>query len=195
MPTPPPADSEGEGPDADPYAVARTIALRQLTAAPRTRAQLAAALRRREVPDGVAEAVLDRLGEVSLIDDHAFAERWVSSRHSARGLARRALDAELRERGIAPEIAEAALSGVDEEHELETARALVLRRLPATRGLDRERRTRRLAGMLARKGYSSGTALRAVRDALDDEQAFALESSADAEGSGYGPDDGWDDAP
>jgi regulatory protein len=192
---PDPADGEGVGPAADPYAVARTIALRHLTAAPRTRAQLAAALRRREVPDRVAEAVLDRLGEVSLIDDQAFAERWVSSRHSGRGLARRALGAELRERGVAPEVAEAALCGVDEERELQTARALVLRRLPATRGLDRERRTRRLVQMLARRGYPAATALRAVREALDGEDADASGGSAGGEGSDDGPGDGWDDVP
>jgi regulatory protein len=42
----------------------------------------------------------------------------------------------------------------------------VRRRLPGTRGLDRDKRIRRLAGMLARKGYSEGLALRVVRDAL-----------------------------
>ncbi|MBR7679078.1 RecX family transcriptional regulator, partial [Streptomyces daliensis] len=51
----------------------------------------------------------------------------------------------------------------------ETARALVDRKLRSTRGLDREKRIRRLAGMLARKGYGEGLALRVVRQALEDE--------------------------
>jgi regulatory protein len=43
------------------------------------------------------------------------------------------------------------------------------RRLGATRGLERDKRIRRLAGMLARKGYSEGIALRVVRRALEEE--------------------------
>lgn len=44
-------------------------------------------------------------------------------------------------------------------------------RLPGTRGLDRDKRIRRVAGMLARKGYSEGLALKVVRDALAEESA------------------------
>ena len=50
--------------------------------------------------------------------------------------------------------------------ELAAARELVRRRLPATEGLDPVARTRRLAGLLARKGYSGGLAMRVVREAL-----------------------------
>ena len=67
---------------------------------PRTRAQLATALRKRRIPDEVAESVLSRFAEVGLIDDAAFARAWVESRHHGRGLARQALSAELRQRGI-----------------------------------------------------------------------------------------------
>ena len=161
----PPPDGPGEGtlagqgPDADPQAAARAICLRLLTAAPRTRAQLADALRRRGVPEDAAEAVLQRFQEVGLIDDEAFAEAWVSSRHAGRGLGRKALAAELRHRGVADETVREAVGRLDPEEELETARRLVARRLPATRGLPTATRTRRLAGMLARKGYPPGPRL------------------------------------
>lgn len=160
----------GQGPDADPQAVARAICLRLLTAAPRTRAQLADALRRRGVPDDAAEAVLQRFQEVGLIDDEAFAEAWVSSRHAGRGLGRRALAAELRHRGVADDTVREAIGNLDPEEELETARRLVARRLPGTRGLGTVARTRRLTGMLARKGYPPGLAFRVVREALEAEQ-------------------------
>src|SRR5271165_1842528 len=63
-------DADAElGPDADPEAVARQICLRMLSAAPRTQAQLATALRRRGVPEEAAAAVLARFAEVKLIDD------------------------------------------------------------------------------------------------------------------------------
>lgn len=159
------------GPDADPQAVARSVCLRLLTMAPRTRAQLAEALRRREVPEEAAEAVLERFSEVGLIDDEAFAEAWVSSRHAGRGLARRALASELRHRGVNEDTVKDAVEQLDPEQEVETARRLVARRLPSTRGLEPAVRTRRLAGMLARKGYGPGLAFRVIREALESEQA------------------------
>ncbi|WP_433254157.1 recombination regulator RecX [Streptosporangium sp. CA-135522] len=174
-----------QGPAADPQAVARAICLRLLTMAPRTRAQLAEALRKREVPEEAAEAVLERFSEVGLIDDEAFAAAWVSSRHSGRGLARRALASELRHRGVDEDTVKEAVEQLDPEQEAETARRLVARKLPSTRGLEPATRTRRLAGMLARKGYGPGLAFRVVREALENEEA---ESPAFSEELDYPPD-------
>jgi regulatory protein len=151
----------------DPESVARGLCLRALTGAPKTRQQLADLLAARGVPDDAAETVLDRLTEVDLIDDAAFARAWVSSRQAGRGLARRALSAELRAKGIEPEVAAEAVSEVDEEDERAAARRLVARRIGGMRRLDRATTTRRLMGMLARKGYNGGLAAAVVREALD----------------------------
>lgn len=151
-------------PEADPHAVARAIALRQLTLGPRTRAQLADALARRGVPDDVADAVLDRFQEVLLVDDEEFARQWVQTRHTGRGLARRALAHELARRGVADETVREAVDEITPDDELAAARALVRRRLPSMRADDPARRTRRLASMLARKGYGSAVAFRAIRE-------------------------------
>jgi len=139
--------------------------------APRSRAQLLAKLDAKQVPAEVSQAVLDRMEEVKLVDDDAFARGWVRSRRSSRGLSRRALSQELRGKGIDDEVAQAALATVGEDEERQTARDLVARRLRATAGLDRVTRTRRLAGMLARKGYSGSLAMTVVRDALTAEEA------------------------
>jgi len=156
-------------PPADPVERARAICLRLLTGTPRTRKQLADALRKREIPDDAAEEVLSRFEEVGLINDSAFAEAWVESRHHGRGLARRALAQELRTKGVDSTLIDVAMSQLDSEQEETTARELVARKLRATRGLDRDKRLRRLAGMLARKGYPEGMALRVVRQALEEE--------------------------
>ncbi|MFF5159256.1 recombination regulator RecX [Streptomyces sp. NPDC000348] len=161
--------AEREEPPADPVERARAICLRLLTGTPRTRKQLADALRKREIPDEAAEEVLSRFEEVGLIDDSAFADAWVESRHHGRGLARRALARELRTKGVDPTLIDEAVSRLDSEQEEATARELVARKLRATRGLDRDKRLRRLAGMLARKGYPEGLALRVVRQALEEE--------------------------
>ncbi|GAA3162891.1 recombination regulator RecX [Streptomyces virens] len=161
--------AEREEPSGDPVERARAICLRLLTGTPRTRKQLADALRKREIPDEAAEEVLSRFEEVGLINDSAFADAWVESRHHGRGLARRALAQELRTKGVDPTLIDEAVSQLDSEQEEATARELVARKLRATRGLDRDKRIRRLAGMLARKGYPEGLALRVVRQALEEE--------------------------
>ncbi|MET7452304.1 recombination regulator RecX [Streptomyces sp. NPDC005574] len=159
---------KGESP-ADPVEQARAICLRLLTGTPRTRKQLADALRKREIPEDAAEQVLSRFEEVGLINDGAFADAWVESRHHHRGLARRALVQELRTKGVDSTLIDEAVSQLDPEQEEATARELVARKLRSTRGLDRDKRLRRLAGMLARKGYPEGLALRVVRQALEQE--------------------------
>ncbi|MFD4556149.1 recombination regulator RecX [Streptomyces sp. NPDC058469] len=161
--------AEKEEPPADPAERARGICLRLLTGNPRTRKQLADALRKREIPDEVADEVLSRFEEVGLINDGAFADAWVESRHHGRGLARRALAQELRTKGVDSTLIDEAVSRLDSEQEEARARDLVDRKLRSTQGLDRDKRLRRLAGMLARKGYSQGMALRVVRQALEEE--------------------------
>ncbi len=160
-----PGGAEPGGEDA-----ARAICLRLLTAGPRTRAQLATALRKRKIPDEVAESVLSRFTEVGLIDDAAFARAWVESRHHGRGLARRALSAELRQRGIPDSAVRSAVGLLGPQDELATARRLVAKRLPTSRGKPMPTRARQLMGMLARKGYSAGLAAQVVREALEQEQ-------------------------
>ncbi|MFE9172328.1 recombination regulator RecX [Streptomyces kebangsaanensis] len=166
----PSASRAGQGePPGDPVERARAICLRLLTGTPRTRKQLADALRKRDIPDDAAQEVLSRFEEVGLIDDSAFADAWVESRHHGRGLARRALARELRTKGVDAALIDEAVGRLDAEQEEATARELVARKLRSTRGLDRDKRLRRLAGMLARKGYSEGLALRVVRQALEEE--------------------------
>jgi regulatory protein len=176
----PPVDdgSAGDGRgDADPEQVARQICLHQLEHAPRTRAELAATLTKRGVTDDVADQVLTRFTDVGLIDDAALAQQWVSSRHRSRGLAGRALTQELRRKGVDDDVVREAVDGLDDEQQEATARALVERKLRATRGLPTDARVRRLAGMLARKGYASGLSFRVVKQALADEgEQIALDT-------------------
>lgn len=176
------AGPDGAGLDgADPGSeeAARAICLRLLTSGPRTRAQLATALRKRKIPDRVAESVLSRFTEVGLIDDAAFARAWVESRHHSRGLARRALTAELRQRGIPDGQVRSAVGLLGPQDELATARRLVAKRVAATRGKPMPARARQLMAMLARKGYPAGLAAQVVREALEQEQEDAAGVRAD----------------
>jgi regulatory protein len=165
--------------DADPYSVAQTICLKLLTTRPHTRAELSAALHRRGVPAEVVDRVLERFAEFGYVDDAAFAQAWVQSRHAGRGLARRALAHELRARGVDEPTLRDAVGELDGEAELARARELVAKRLAGTQRLPVEARIRRLAGMLARKGYPPGMAVRVVREALAGEVADELITGLD----------------
>jgi len=163
----PPPDSVAEpGPDADPVEVAKTIVAKQLGYGPKTRSQLSEVLRRRGVDHEASEAALDRYTELGYVDDAAFAGEWVQSRHAGKGLARRALRHELSRRGVDAETVRTAVDALDPETERSTAVDLVRRRLPGTGSLAPDVRTRRLVGMLARKGYPPGLAYAVVREAL-----------------------------
>ena len=163
----------------DPEAAARQVCLRLLTLAPRTRAQLADALRQRHIPDEAAEAVLDRFTEIGLIDDPAFARAWVESRHHGRGLSRRALSSELHRRGVADEDVHEAIELVDDDQEAAMARQVIAGKVRTTRGQPSATRIRKLMGVLARKGYGAALAYRVVREALEAEGAYAAEIAAE----------------
>jgi regulatory protein len=162
-----PPEDRDLGPEADPESVARKILLDQLTGRARSRADLAKKLAQKNVPGEIATRLLDRFEEVGLVDDAAFSREWVAQRQSGKGLARRALAQELRRKGIDDETAGAALDEIGPGDELEAARLLVRRKLRSVQGLDRDKAVRRLVGMLARKGHSSGTAFAVVKEELD----------------------------
>jgi regulatory protein len=156
-------------PEADPYAVARSIALDRIAARNRTRHELAQALLAKNVPSEVAEQVLDRLQEVGLVDDAAFAESWVESRQQRRHLSRPALRRELQAKGVDREQIDAALESVDYGDELAAARELARRRHPAIAELPYPVRYRRLAGVLGRRGFGSGIVTQVLREVLGEE--------------------------
>ena len=160
------AATSGSPDPVDPHERARQICLRLLAARPRTRAELEAALGRKGVAGETSRAVLDRLAEVGLIDDEAFAESLVHSGHAYQGLGRRALTAQLRRRGVAEPTASAAVAAVDGAAEEQRARELVRRRLATVAAADEATAIRRLVGLLARKGYPPGLSYRVVRDEL-----------------------------
>lgn len=154
------------GPPGDPEVVAKQICLRLLTIAPRPRAELAQTLARRDIPVEVADQVLDRLTQVGLIDDAAYAAAFVRTKQRDRALGRAALRTELRRRGVGEEPAGRALAQVDPEMERARAEALVAKRVDAAMVAGGVAARRRLLGLLARRGYPADLAIGVVEGAL-----------------------------
>jgi regulatory protein len=151
---------------------ARSLCLRLLTARARTRAELEGQLTKRGYPEDISAKVLDRLAQVGLIDDADFAEQWVRSRRVNAGKGKRALAAELRNKGVDNDVIDAALADIDADAERQRAEQLVRDKLRREKlGEDDDTKVaRRLVGMLARRGYSQSMAFDVVKVALASER-------------------------
>jgi regulatory protein len=151
-------------PDADPESIGRAILIRKLAAQDRTRHELATAMAAKNVPDEVAAGLLDRFEELGLVDDEAFAQRWVESRQARRHRSRLALRRELSGKGVDRETVDEVLSTVSAEDELDAARAYAERALGGLSGLEPAVRRRRLTDRLARRGFGFNVISRVLKD-------------------------------
>ncbi len=142
--------------------------LRQLAMAPRSRQQLADALSRRGCADDVAGQVLDRMTEVGLVDDEAYAAMLVRTQQAGKGLAKRALAHQLRGKGVADETIEQAIGSIDAESERVLAEQVAGKAMRRLAGLEPVVQARRLAGVLSRKGYPPSVVYPVVRVAVND---------------------------
>ncbi len=154
---------------------ARNVLLHQLARSAKSTSQLRKILEQREIPSEIAERVLERFTEVGLIDDAAYAETIVNSRRNYKGLAKSAIKRELNEKGVSQELVEEAISVITAEDDFESAKQLAIRRYRQLAHLERDVRTRRLAGYLQRKGYGSTSVFAAIKFA---EESYSQEADA-----------------
>jgi len=105
-------------------------------------------------PDVIA-LTLDRLAEGGLQNDVRFADAYAEMA-SGRGLSSRRIQMELRSRGVDKELA-AAAAAEDPDDERARARDVATRRAARLTGLAPEARARRIAGLLARRGFDPDT--------------------------------------
>jgi regulatory protein len=143
---------------------AKNVLLFQLSRSMKTRYQLANILKKREIPEEIANAVLDRFTEAQLIDDAAFARAFVNSRIAISGKSRSVISRELKQKGVSVEDAQEALSIIDQESEDKTAYAIAKKRYQQLTSLAPDVRKRRLMGFLMRRGFSGAIASRILRD-------------------------------
>lgn len=146
----------------------RERCLNLLAVQPRTRAELERKLSQAGAPDEVVAGVLDRLTQVGLIDDTAYAEAYVRTGVGVRRRGTRSLRAELRTRGVAPEVIDLAAGQVDDDDERATALALASRRAQGLARLAPEVQRRRLTGLLLRRGFCVAVVSDVVAQVLAD---------------------------
>ena len=156
--------------ETDPYTRAKTIVYNQLAYSAKTRGQLRKKLRTEGFDTELIEPLLDKFEAAKLIDDAEYAQTFVAQKSRTKKLSRAALRRELAERGVRGEEAENALAQRTDEQEREDAAELVRKKLRPGMDLsdraEKDRVTRRLLGMLARRGYSSSVSMSVIREEL-----------------------------
>lgn len=156
--------------ETDPYTRAKTIVYNQLAYSAKTRGQLRKKLQAEGFDAELIEPLLDKFEAAKLIDDAEYAQTFVAQKSRTKKLSRAALRRELAERGVHGEEAENALAQRTDEQEREDAAELVRKKLRPGMDLsdraEKDRGTRRLLGMLARRGYSSSVSMSVIREEL-----------------------------
>jgi regulatory protein len=148
----------------DPYQVGTTIALTALGRRAKSRGELFALLKKRGIPEEVANAVLFRLQEQGFVNDYEFARYWSESRQRTKKVSRRIIIGELRSKGISDEIIEWITSDISDEAEFENAMKFAERKARSYSKLENEVAYRRLHGALSRRGFSGHVVSRVMQE-------------------------------
>ena len=157
-------------------------ALNMLAFRARASRELRVALLKKGEPEPYVTAALERLSALGLVNDADYARQFARAKVSGPGLSKRRLQSELFRRGVARDVADAAIGevlsdeAVDEQAIIERVAAKKLRTLS---NLDADTRRRRLYAFLARRGYESDDIRRVMAKLLrDDAEEGSLDDSA-----------------
>ncbi|MCK4801399.1 MAG: RecX family transcriptional regulator [Anaerolineales bacterium] len=107
-------------------------------------------LQKHQIPEMIIQPVLDRLREVSLVNDIEFAQNWIENRREFHPRGKRALRSELYRKGISDQIIEEALQDINEE---ELALKLARKKIGKLKNLDKSTFQEKMYGFLSRRGF------------------------------------------
>jgi regulatory protein len=142
------------------------VVMRRLNAAPRSRGELSKYLLDKEFDPTVIERVLDRVSSMGYIDDAAYAQEWVRSRHRSRGLAPSVLKRELISKDVDLELIEAALEQLSPDETQVRAYELAAKKYRSLMSVDHAVAVRRIASLLQRKGYPPGMCFQVAKETV-----------------------------
>ena len=122
----------------------------------RSEGEIRTRLARDEWSETVIVQVLSRLRELKLVDDADFAQNWVENRGRSRPRGARALQQELRQKGVARETIEESLP--DAAQEIENALLALQKTARKWENLDEKIARQKALEFLARRGFNFGAA-------------------------------------
>lgn len=125
-------------------------ALRFLSYRPRSAEEIRRYLVKKELPDSVVAAVIDRLQHRGYVDDRAFARFWIENRNAFKPMAPRALRYELRQKGVDADVFQTLVEELDVE---DAAYRAAVKQIWRYRGKTPQEFKRKLGAMLQRRGF------------------------------------------
>ena len=129
---------------------------------PRSTAEVRARFHRARIEPEIIDAALAELERQGLLDDRRFAALWVDNRTAFRPRSARALEQELRRKGVDREVIEQTFAEVEMGDETALAVDAGRKKLRAMAALDQDTFRRRMAGFLARRGFAHEAASAAI---------------------------------
>ncbi len=143
-------------PDQEALKTAKSQAFRHLAYRDRSKHELALYLRKKGHTPSVIQKTLQDLAELNYINDQCFALEWGRSRVEVKKFGRQRLRHELVAKGVSSHIIEATLDILYDSHpEQDLALDCANKKLASLHELEPEKKTRRLAQYLQRRGFSA----------------------------------------
>jgi len=149
-------------------------ALNMIALRARAAAELRRLLIRKGEPAELVDVAIDRLIRAGFLDDASFARQFARSKAVGAGLSRRRIQQELARRGVARDVANAAIADVFHEEEVDeqgTLERVARKKMKSLERLDTAVQRRRLYSFLARRGYDSDDIARTLRSVVNDAHA------------------------
>ncbi len=171
------AERRAERAEIDDPEIVLAAALRFLEARQRSTAEVRRRLTTAGYREELISGTIERLTELRMLDDAAFAQSWVESRDRARPRGERALRSELARKGIERQLTDDVLTerrdrfddgagvgaGLSADADASAARRLLARHARSLERIaDPRARRNRAYALLARNGFDSETAVEAI---------------------------------
>ncbi len=143
-------------PDQEALKTAKTQAFRHLAYRDRSERELVQYMEKKKHAPSVIQKTLQYLAKLNYINDQRFAMEWGRSRIEEKKIGKRRLRHELLTKGVSSHIIEATLDTLYDSHpEQDLALTCANKKLASLHGLKPEKKTRRLAQYLQRRGFSA----------------------------------------
>jgi len=143
-----------------------SVVMRRLNAAPRSRGELSKYLLGKDFDPTLIDRVLDRVSSMGYIDDVAYAQEWVRSRHRSRGLAPSVLERELMNKDVDLEVIQTALEQLTPDETHVRAYELAAKKYRSLMSVDHAVAVRRIATLLQRKGYPPSMCFQVAKETV-----------------------------
>ena len=137
--------------------------IRFTTLRPRSKREINNWLRKYKVHESIHKELFSKLKRLELVNDEKFAVWWVEQRTSFRPRGKRALEAELRQKGIDRKFIIKALNKVKID-EVKIARELLKKKKYRWERLDKSKAREKMTGFLARKGFDWDVIKKVIKD-------------------------------